>query len=667
MWIEICATAGKPPAKAVQLSGRQFRGIIDQLEGEVPTCMHFLPDDDTCKFYTFREIRQRPTATGRTTTTHRADEQKCIIKDAIDIRTALLVVSSKPSLRMLRYQRLDRLRLMRSQGHTALLDKFTHAVRHRLPPSVRDRILVFSGCVLTTLGTTWTTDVDVMIDARGGESANWFLAGGAGLDPSILKSLPAGTEVTIYTGAGQWYAADGTPKRAYLTDWFTHQWPQLGGAQSIDDVFDTPRHHFFWCGVRFISIDLTVARLKTRARPAAMADLYALRHVNKYPITEPCLPPEVIIDSSKGQKNVYNSAGIKRARHTLARYLNEWYGLRRPVASEKASALMQVCFPHSPYQGALVSDSFTDPVKAYHTHVKQAILSQFIKKGDVVIDVGSGRLRDSGAWKAAGAAHVIAIEPSKASIEHAQADVARNASWITLLHGLGDREWATGDASDDIQKRLQFIRVFQEYPAAQVITFMFTFHYLIANKDRMSDVMTNLQRHCALGGHVVVIIMDGDYIHMLLREHVGIYTICRHTSRTRRAQDKGDVVFRITAGYDAQKIETLSSLYRHRVSVYMAGTYGLDGADVGESIISPTLLQQFFLQHGFETVYNKPLDGDAFKAMATQHGLSRDQLKISRLYRVMVFKNGRPPTSLQGDPWQAQAQANAACNAAASK
>jgi hypothetical protein len=78
---------------------------------------------------------------------------------------------------------------------------------------------------------------------------------------------------THIEGRGAW-TIGGEKER--LFDWFNKEWPVLYGAKSMDDTVLNPMHHFYYFGIKIISMKADIKRRLKRERPAAFADLIAL-------------------------------------------------------------------------------------------------------------------------------------------------------------------------------------------------------------------------------------------------------------------------------------------------------------------------------------------------------------------------------------------------------
>lgn len=168
-------------------------------------------------------------------------------------------------------------------------------------------VLFIGSVVLEIIGHTVGMDADMVA---------WNPAGHADIASLKMAPLPD-LDLALWNGR-EYVGAD-----AYVTDWYNREWPALFGAPNMEEVVYNPRYHLYWRGMKMMSLSGTVARLKQRARPAAMADLYALKHKLGLPIELPmCLPPKVIVG---GETRFYTDPKtLERTYQTTIRNLRTW-------------------------------------------------------------------------------------------------------------------------------------------------------------------------------------------------------------------------------------------------------------------------------------------------------------------------------------------------------
>jgi hypothetical protein len=72
------------------------------------------------------------------------------------------------------------------------------------------------------------------------------------------------------------------------------EWAVKCGAKYFEEILGNPKYHFYFLGVKIISLDCDIVRRVERNRPRAIADLIALRKRYSYNIHIPEIPKKII-------------------------------------------------------------------------------------------------------------------------------------------------------------------------------------------------------------------------------------------------------------------------------------------------------------------------------------------------------------------------------------
>lgn len=75
----------------------------------------------------------------------------------------------------------------------------------------------------------------------------------------------------------------------YWDSWLD-EWAKLCGAKYFEEILGNPKYHFYFLGVKIISLDCDIIRRIKRNRPRAIADLISLRKRYHLNIDIPCIP-----------------------------------------------------------------------------------------------------------------------------------------------------------------------------------------------------------------------------------------------------------------------------------------------------------------------------------------------------------------------------------------
>jgi len=204
-----------------------------------------------------------------------------------------------------------------------------------VPQEEQWRFMTFSSIVLFAYGLRIPNDMDLYIHRN-----------------SQNESLPSGFINTLFSGSqfpwiepscrgfGRWVKG-GVHER--LDTWFLREWPQLAGAQSMAEMINDPKHHFYFMGLKCISLKADIVRRISRQRPAAFADLIALKQRSRIPelvpVTIPPLPTEFWINHSLRKLPPEDQ---RRFLNTTRAYLKARYGVQLSIAALEEILACQV-------------------------------------------------------------------------------------------------------------------------------------------------------------------------------------------------------------------------------------------------------------------------------------------------------------------------------------
>jgi hypothetical protein len=164
----------------------------------------------------------------------------------------------------------------------------------KIPLNIREKIIIFSGMILHSLGTTYTKDIDILIVSPNESVKNDLLK-----YKNELNKF-ANIEYYIQFNDNEWYNNEGKCflHCKYILNTYL---PEKSGAFDISEMIGNPEHHFYFFGIKMISIDFTINRLKKRNRASAYCDLLNLERINDYDVGKLC-----IINYNSVQNKVIN-------------------------------------------------------------------------------------------------------------------------------------------------------------------------------------------------------------------------------------------------------------------------------------------------------------------------------------------------------------------------
>jgi hypothetical protein len=189
------------------------------------------------------------------------------------------IFCNKNSMRMLQYQRLDRLLKHNFWKSLVFFMTFKSWLYSNIAPIDQIRFMLFSSSVLFTLGLRNMNDLDLLVHylptGEKTKTENFFDKIYVHLENEKTK-FPFIVDGASIKGRTGWCTEDNCSKK-YLVEWFEKEWPELFGAKSMDDIILNPRFHYYYFGMKIVSLTGDIKRRIQRSRPAAYADLFAIK------------------------------------------------------------------------------------------------------------------------------------------------------------------------------------------------------------------------------------------------------------------------------------------------------------------------------------------------------------------------------------------------------
>jgi len=224
---------------------------------------------------------------------------------------------NKNSMRLLQYQRIDRLLFGSYNSSLQLLMSFKNWLYQEILPIDQIRFMIFSSGVLYTLGIRNMRDIDLI--------ANW---GNTLIPESVTKFLVNPDTKFPFVDVhirknGIWFAND--THQEYLSEWFDKEWPSLYDSPSMEETIINPKYHYYYCGIKLISMQADITRRIKRNRAAAFADLIALIMFTSIKI------PIIKLDSGCWKEHIYyeyTEAEIKKMLKTVQYYMKKKYHVK---------------------------------------------------------------------------------------------------------------------------------------------------------------------------------------------------------------------------------------------------------------------------------------------------------------------------------------------------
>lgn len=200
--------------------------------------------------------------------------------------------------------------------------------------NITRNIILISGTILHTLGTTYTSDIDMIYLSPDDDPNN---------NESIIKILTSKNFIDFHLIYGDTVIKKDNQQMTYMYQWLYRNWPNLAGANDLDEVIHNPVYHYYYMGMKFVSVDMTIKRIISRSSATGYVDLYALKKYNNYNINI-CIPN---ISLRQGNVMVYDDSNLKKTIKRIKIYFQEWH--REKISINELKNKIKRCANTSPF------------------------------------------------------------------------------------------------------------------------------------------------------------------------------------------------------------------------------------------------------------------------------------------------------------------------------
>ena len=182
----------------------------------------------------------------------------------------------KTSIDFLQKQDFDKYFSIEFNNSKLNFEKYESFLRNNIDVKNRSKFMLYSSVVLYLLGSRKANDIDLYIHNI----------------PDEIKEKTNIFQTEEYNFID--YSIKGTDN--WPTHWnqWLDEWAKLSNAKYFEEILGNDQFHFYFLGVKIISLECDIARRIKRLRPAAMADLIILKERFHCPITIPSIPDNIV-------------------------------------------------------------------------------------------------------------------------------------------------------------------------------------------------------------------------------------------------------------------------------------------------------------------------------------------------------------------------------------
>jgi len=171
----------------------------------------------------------------------------------------------------------------RTESHRMFL-MYKKWLECNISPEYQSQFMLYSSVVLYLLGHRSMNDLDLYIHT---------------IPKEIIEKVNEWKGDRSYSFIE--YNIKHTEKWPHYWNIWLDEWARTCGAQYFEEILGNPCYHFYFLGVKIISLSCDIQRRLLRNRPRATADLIALRKRYSYPILIPPIP-EISYEYKKKEK-----------------------------------------------------------------------------------------------------------------------------------------------------------------------------------------------------------------------------------------------------------------------------------------------------------------------------------------------------------------------------
>ncbi|AYV85191.1 MAG: mRNA capping enzyme [Satyrvirus sp.] len=501
---------------------------------------------------------------------------------------------------LIKYQRIDRIVNFINKSGEGFnkyknLNNFLGALKFQKWYQ-RDRILVMSGVIFQTLGTTYTDDIDILIIA---EKVHVKKIQG------MLKrfnDFNLSLDVSILASDGNWYSPKGMFR--YRSIWLTYVLPSLTGAHDIFEIMSNPTFFYYFMGIKCSCLEMNIVKILQRANVSSLTDLIMLNKINNYDLGPRLCIPNMTV--RQGKIMVFNNFRIKKLYEDIKQKLKLYYNYDMSLPEIKEFVTRCHTKVYNIYEGYIIRDPDTWIIKAFHRDVENKIYEKYISGANNLLDIGTGKLNDLRFWNYYKLKNVVGVEPSVESIKKAYEKLEKfkinEKLNITIINGFGNVPW---ENNSTYKKVYDYVY--------DVITFQHTIHYMI--KD-IQIVINNLKPVMKNGTKIIISCMDGNKIKEMIEKNGKV-----------EIRNNQEPIFSIVP-FEPDTEEYL---------VYFKGAYGVTSGSI-EFIVDVNNLIEIFKQNNINLLERKNfLEYDSNlkkKMMPIQKMVSSYYISLVFIYNV---------------------------------
>lgn len=492
------------------------------------------------------------------------------------------------SLKFLEYQNLKNYCILSSKSEKIFKDLIEYKkMMSELKWQERDRLLLINDIILNAMGTRPASDIKILLVSNNSQKSS-------GMKTLIKKfniiELNQKTE-DIESMKESEYALFQKAK------WLVNKMPSLSGAPDINTMLINTKYHFYFMGIKFISIFANINKTIYKSNYQSFLDVYLLKIINNLD----CFNTLCIknITFTKGETNLNNNESIDLMYKNIHNFAKKSYKIDIPISYIKQHLTKCADKFDTIYKNRV---KYVDPLIREQIKIHRQISNYYIFKygrnKESLLDMGSGKLSGSWVYGKANIKNVYGVEPSIYSIELAKEMIKKNSKTkFTLINAFADKQLNI-DVKFDI------------------ITFIFTIHYMLKN---LNIVIDNIKKLSKVGTIIIITCVNGDKISEKLSN-----------------SDSYEIKYYNSVYWGVYKFNS-KDIKNDTVLFYMKDVYGLElGSE--EYLVPVNSLIENFQKNNIRLKYNNSFKNE-YNKIPNSSKLKTFQYDILNMQNILIFEN----------------------------
>ena len=358
------------------------------------------------------------------------------------------------------------------------------------------------------------------------------------------------------------------------------------GADAPTVLINT-KYHFYFNGLKFISIFGSVQKQMNDCEWHTFADVYLLKLINGIDFTEDICIKDLV--KHKGSVIIRTESDIKNMYKLIQGYLKK-YKIEVSLSFLnkhfiKCSSKFNTIYKRR----VLNSDPLIREQIGFHRKISQKYIFKYGYDKDYLLDMGSGKLSGSYIYKNAKIKNVFGVEPSIYSVKMAY-DTAKKYPSVnfTIINDYADKP----------------LKIKQKF---DIITFIFTIHYMMKNINVVIDNIKNLANS---GCKIIITCVNGNKVKSLMK------------NKKYEIKHNNDTYWGV---YDIGKSEYM---------FYMKDVYGLELGSK-EQLVDVKKLIKIFKTNSINLIYESDFKSEHLKKNKLP---LKFQLDILNMQHILIFQ-----------------------------